>query len=236
MALARVQGTAKVIADNAATIAMTLSTLPIVGNGLIVPISAWGGSGFPTGGCADNRGNTYTRAVVATQANIRAVVYVCAKVATSAAPFTVTVTPTGNTYMIGNVIEVSGVGTGLAVDQTSSGINGGAGDTTPTSGATPALTASEAVLVAALGCNTTKGSITVAVVSPTWTQEIEELSNAHAVGETDSRIVTSAAGTTPVAQWTLNAVDAWAAALAAFKAGVAAGAGESARAFILGPL
>jgi hypothetical protein len=123
--------------------------------------------------------------------------------------------------MTANAIEVSGVGSvGLAVDQVSSGSLGSS--TTPSSGSTPALTTSEALLVAALGCNTSKGSITAQVVSPVWTQEIEELSNAHAVGETDSRIVSSALGTTPSGQWTLNTADSWVAAIVAFKVGVAA--------------
>jgi len=217
--MTRVQATPKTYADNLASIVITFSTLPTVGNSIVVPIVAWGGTGFNPSGCTDNRGNTYQQAVISTNFNIKAVVYYCSKVINSTAPFTITVTPLTSTYMTGSAIEFSGE---LAIDQISSGISPSP-DAVPTSGATPPLTVAESLLIAAVGCNTSKGSIIAEVLTPIWTQELEELSNTHAVGETNSRIITNAVGATPSGKWTLSAGDSWAAAIAAFKSLVSSG-------------
>ena len=50
-----------------------------------------------------------------------------------------------------------------------------------------------------------------------WTQEYEQLGTSYVAGETDSRVVASATGTTPAATWTTTG-GAWAAVLAVFKA------------------
>jgi hypothetical protein len=173
--------------------------------------------GFTT--CADNRGNVYTLAIaqVLPPASVEVAIYVCAAVTTTAAPFTVTVTGTAGTYWVASAVEVSGVGTGLTVDGTA---GRAVTVTTPVgTGATAALTTSaDTFLAAVLSVGGAEAAITVESVVPAWTQEHEELSFTHAVGEADTRVVTAAGGTTQACTWTISTLQAYSAALAAFKA------------------
>ena len=216
--LYRVQATGKVLADGAASVALTFTSPPTVGNGIVVLGSLYRGSGSgtpPT--CADNRGNTYSLAKHQTGfSGSEAAILYCPAVATSAAPFTITVTFTANSYFTASALEVSGVGTGLTLDRTT-GANS-VGSVTPATGATAALTAAEELLVAVFATPNSQASITVEVVSPSWTEEHEERSSAHSPGEGDSRIVTGVLGATASCSWTLASSATWAAALAAFKA------------------
>ena len=218
MALTRVQGTGRVSASASASVALTFATPPTVGNGVVVLAARYQAAG-PAITATDNRGNTYAQAVAVGPNPVGGTIQYCAKVTTAAAPFTVTLTFAGalTGYWEAAAVEVSGVGsTGLAVDQTASQ---NATSAAPSSGATPALTASEVLLagVHAIGAN--QASLVVQVVSPTWTEEFENLNySATVAGEGDSRIVTGAAGTTPGISWTASASGTWGAALAAFKA------------------
>ena len=232
MALARVQATGKVTADSALSVALTFATPPSVGNGVVVLLTIYSSAASFT--CVDNRGNTYTLAKrQLTGPSEQAIIFFCAAVTTSAAPFTITVSTGGGAHFyIASALEVSGVGAGLVLDQTASGT---ATSATPATAATPALTADEVLLAGTCSINGAEASITVAVVSPVWTQEHEELSFSHAVGEGNSRIVTGALGTTPSLSWSMPTSRAWAAALAAFK-GSTPVAGEMVQTYVWGPL
>lgn len=222
MALARVQSSAVARAAASSSFAIPLATPPTLGNGLLVLVNMYrGGSGVVPASCTDNKGNTYTLAVAQGNFDSSCAIFYCPAVVATGASFTVTATSayTG-AYWVGLVVEVSGVGTGLVVDQTA-----GAGGTssTPATGATAALTASEAFLAAIHGITTSQSSITVGSASPAWTQEFEELPNTHIPGEADTRIVSSAAGTTVSCSWTDSTSSQWSAVIVAFKAGVASG-------------
>jgi len=216
--LTRVQGTAKVTADNVSTIAFTLSTPPSVGNAIIVSISAGGGStpAFPANGCVDNRGNTYVLAQADTSASKaqRTAIYYCSNITATGNPFTITVTSSSSLWMTGNAIEVSGR---ITVDKMAAGESSGA-TATPASGPTTALTANNVLLIGIMTTNFGKASLVVESLTPPWLQEVEELSASHSVGEIDSRILTNALGTTPSGNWVMNSGDQWVAAIVAFKA------------------
>jgi hypothetical protein len=238
MALARVQATGKVIADAAASVALTFATPPTLGNGLVVLVTGYNNPSPGVTTCADNRGNAYTLAIaqLTPPTPVEVAIYACAAVTTTAAPFTVTVTGTAGTYWVASAVEVSGVGTGLTVDGTA---GRAASLVTPVgTGATAALTTgADTFLAAVLSLGGAEATITVESVVPAWTQEHEDLSFAHAVGEADTRVVTAAGGTTPSCTWTISTPQPYSAALAAFKAGGgAAGAGASAQPYVWGPL
>lgn len=231
--LTRVQATGKVTADSALAVALTFATPPTVGNAVVVPLSLYNTVTVPAS-CVDNRGNTYTLAKLdAALSPARAAIYYCPKITTSAAPFTITVTWSATGYFAATAIEVGGVGAGLVLDQTAT--SGATSGTTLTTGTTPALTAAEALLVAVCGINAAAAAIAVESVSPVWTQELEELSFSHAVGEADSRIVTGGLGAPASCSWTRPAgANAWTAVLAAFKSG-ALPTVERVDSFIWGP-
>jgi hypothetical protein len=215
VALTRVQATGKVIGDSVTSIAITFATPPTIGNAIVVPAILWG-SAAPTPTCADNRGNTYTLAVARIGGgSAHVAIFVCGRVAASSAPFTITLTATAGIYFVANAIEIGGLGIGaLVVDQTASNTGG---TTTPTTGTTAALSVNDILLVAAYSVTGSEASITVESVSPAWTQEVEELSFVHAVGESDSRILTAGLGTTASCSWTVPIATGYNAAIAAFR-------------------
>ena len=214
MALARVQATGKVVADATTSIALTFGSPPALGNGIVVAIITNNAAGNLTG-CADNRSNTYFLAKAQTVGDGKVWIFYAPLVTTSSAPFTITVTAGASTYLVATAIEVSGVGTGLGIDQSAGQSSSGTAVATT---ATAALTVDEAFLVAAESVDGAQGSITVQSVSPSWTQEAEELSFSHAVGEINSRVVTGALGTTASCSWTNASNFTWSAAVVAFKA------------------
>jgi hypothetical protein len=62
----------------------------------------------------------------------------------------------------------------------------------------------EVFVAAVIGYNANT-TVTVASVTPAWTQEAEETNfSLHAVGEVDSRILTGVVGTTTSAAWTFG--------------------------------
>lgn len=234
MALARVQASPKTY-NSGSSIAITLSTPPTVGNGLIVLLNFWrgGASSAVPSTCVDNRGNGYTLAISRTNANAVTGVFVCATVATSGAPFTLTVTATATADWVVQVLEVSGVGAGLLVDQ-SVGATGTS--STPATGAAPALTAAETFQVAIHAIANAQTSITIAAGTPAWAQEFEELSSALIAGEAVSRLVPSGLGTTPSASWTDVTAAVWSAVLVAVKAPGAPAAVARVSSYVLLPV
>jgi hypothetical protein len=221
MALARVQATGRVSAAATTSVSLTFATPPTVGNAIIVLAARYQPAGA-TISCADNRGNPYTLAVTVGPNPMGAAIFSCAALTASAAPFTVTLTFSGGStgYWETAALEVSGVGTGLTVDQS---VSQSATSATPSTGTTPALTVNEVLLAAVHAIGANQASLVVQTVSPAWTEEFENLNySATVAGEGDTRIVTGATGTTQTCSWTAATAATWGAALAAFKAGVPA--------------
>jgi hypothetical protein len=226
MPFTRVQATGKVIADSTLSVAATFASPPTVGNAIVVPAVLWGG---PAPACADNRGNTYSLAIGQVNVSPRVAIFYCAQIATSAAPFTITLSSSPSNYWVVCAVEIGGLGGGpLLLDQTTSATGGSA---TPSTGATAALTANGDLLVAVYSVSGSEASITVESVSPAWTQEAEELSFAHAVGESDTRILTAGLGASASCTWTVPVSTGFAAAIAAFKASAV----ETAQPFVILP-
>jgi len=213
MALTRVQATARVDATTGA-LALTFSTPPTVGNAIVVTVVGHNGNSIATR-CTDNQGNSYIRSLGRANSSLSGVTqFLCPRVTATGTPFTITVTH--HTWSIANAIEISGVGDGLTIDRVVSAIGT---SITPASGSTGALASSEVILVGAFGTQTGQSSITVASVTPAWTQEFESLTTTYTVGEADSRILSSATGLTPSISWTLGSSSAaWAAGLVAYRA------------------
>ncbi len=212
MAITRVQAATPVISGFTTTLVISFASPPTVGNAVILAFLK--ATTTATTSVVDNRSNTYTLAKSQNNSGggIALDVYYCGAITGTGTPFTVTVT--GNaTLRSGLLIEVT---PGLVVDQTIGTDSSGA---TGLTGTTAALTAAEAFLVAAIA--TGSSIITVGVVSPTWTQEMETLATPG--GEVDTRVVTGALGTTPSASWTLNGSNFYGAALVAFKSTAPAG-------------
>jgi hypothetical protein len=200
--LVRVQALPKVLGDNVTSIALTFSTAPTVGNGILVTVHAYRNPSAPTLTCTDNRGHTYTADVSQVHGRSRVSIFSLPAVTDATAPFTITITASLASYFVATAIEVSGVGAGLVVDAITSAmpINTSA----PSVPATPALTVDEVFVAAVIGYNANT-TVTVASVTPAWTQEAEETNfSLHAVGEVDSRILTGVVGTTTSAAWTFG--------------------------------
>lgn len=221
MALARVQGAPKVTAGSVTSIAVTLPAPPSVGNAIIVLVTGRrsGGVDFHATACTDNRGNAYQLARTQLSAlGGAAAIYYCPAIAVSGAPFTVTVNPaqTGATSILNvTAFEISGGGPTFALHHTSSAA---AASAAPTTGSTPLVTLPEVLVAAVHMVHQAQTSITVAAVSPAWTEEYEQRSHitTTVAGEGNSRIVTAATGTTQGAAWTLSDSGTWAASLAVF--------------------
>jgi hypothetical protein len=237
MALARVQGTGKVRLNSGSPLVITFSTPPSVGNAVIVTVinRRTAGPILPAS-LTDSKGNTYAQSVALTFSTEAAAIYCCASVGTSGAPFTITINAGGGLYA-GAAVEVSGVGTGLVLNQSATANTSG---TTITAGPTAALTAAEVILAGVFAYNTGLTSSTVEALSPAWGEEFEELDYTNfGAGEGDTRLLASGAlGTTPRAQWTVTGISVSArAVIAAFTAsGVAPPAVATAASYVWGPL
>lgn len=201
MALARVQATPKASVSGVTTVSVSFSTLPAVGNGIIVGVYSGIFAGIPAGACSDNQGNTYVRVrnVENGVVGLSLAYYLCSKIATSSGTFTVTVNPAaGSTNFTAVAIEVSGVGGGLALDSSTAnwGISASA---TATIGITVNANTFQ---VASIGINSTQASITITSAdSPAWTQEIENLSSPGIVCQVDYRIVTTVSAANDSWSW-----------------------------------
>jgi hypothetical protein len=217
MALTHVQTTAKHTSNQSGTFTITFATLPTIGNALLVCINKWGA--FESSlTCTDNQGHAaYAQVVRASNTSgvNEAVIFLCPLVATSAGTFTITISSlTGGPFWVGAAIEVGGLGGGsLATDTTVSATGSSAA---PATGSTAALTASEVFVVVQHAVSAAQSAITVAAVSPPWTEVFEELPYDRIAGEADRRILTSASGTTTSGSWTNSVSGPWSAVLAAF--------------------
>lgn len=238
MALARVQVSTVATVNGWINVATSFPVSPTVGNGIAVIFTAQCASILSsTITCVDNRGHTYTLAISRVNGNAQTLIFYLSKVVTNTAPFTITLTFGGagpNVFANGNVIaiEVGGVITGLA-PANSTGSTGAS--QAIVTGAMTALAISETFLVAAFCQVATLTGSTVEVVSPIWTEEYEQLSVAYGPGEINSRILTSASGTTPSCSWTVTGAGVtavWASAIVAFKDGIASGGGGARSLFI----
>lgn len=213
MALARAQAIARTTAASA-----SFASPPSVGNGILVEISQWHGSGTMPSSVTDNRGNVYTLVAQRGSGNSSASIFVCSLIAATGSPFTITVG--GAQVWQWSAQEISDVGTGLVLDRIATANGTG---TAVSTGAMSALRATDEILAAVVTVPATQASLTVEALSPTWTEEFEFLTYAAfstVAGEADTRIVSSAVGTTPSANWTLATSGAWVAAAAAFARGV----------------
>jgi hypothetical protein len=228
MALTRVQATPPVSVASATTVAVTFGSPPSVSHGVIVAILNNTTASLTS--VVDNQGNTYSLVTSHAEPSLPdlAAIYACPAITSTGTPFTITATgpSTGRFAM---AFEASGP---LAVDQTTG--SNGAFPTAPTTGTTAPVTGADLLMVALIGTSSTV--ITVGAASPTWTQEAEDVASSLR-GEVDSRSVTSAAGTTHAATWTLSGAHYWTAALAVFQPGAAAPAAvETAQPFVILPL
>lgn len=208
MALARVQATPQVVTSSASSVAVTFSTPPIIGHGVVVGVASHDGLVADT--CTDNHGHTYIRAKQQHESTAFMVVdlFYCAALTATGSPFTVTVAGSAGARLA-VAIEVN---SGLAVDQTA---GGNTATNIAATGATLPLTDAEVFLVAAVSTN--GGSfVTVGSGAVTWIEEAESLAGQW--GEINSGIVTGALGMTPGATWTLDGYRGAVAAIAAFKA------------------
>lgn len=217
----RVQSVSRVRGTSVTSIALTFASAPAAGNTVVAAAILYNtnGSNFS---CADNKGNTYTKVVAATNGGIHTVIFACNVPLVTGGTFTVTLTAVnGPGYFEGTAIEVTGAGgTGvLTVDQT---MTQTATSATPSTGTTAALTGSDVFIVAGHAIQADQASITVQSVSPSWLQELENLTYSTSVGgEIDSRSVTGVAGSTQSCSWTDSTSAIHAAAVVVFKGSAA---------------
>jgi hypothetical protein len=217
--LARVQSWPRLVSAVSASLVYRCSPRPTLGNGLIVFIHVYRGapSTQVISTVVDTNSNTYLLAGAAhANSTILHQIYYCPRLTSVALGsfFDLTITADGSVYYAVQVVEVSGVGAGLVIDQ-HTGATGTS--TAPATGATAALTAATVFQAASHAVGAAQSSITIAVQSPVWTEEFEELPFTFVAGEADTRLVPAAAGTTPSVGWTTTLSGLWAAGLVAFK-------------------
>lgn len=196
MALARVQGSGKATATGATSVSVSFSATPTVGNGVVVGVfgSWWG---FAAGQCTDNQGNTYELAFAQGNGVVpgACAVFWCPLITTASGTFTVTVNTGASANYTVVAMEVSGVGAGLTVANSSSANGIGTTNNRNTTNATGA----DWFEVMALHVAASQASITKSSGTPSWTEEAEDLSVA---GEVNSRIRNSGTATTESWTWT----------------------------------
>jgi hypothetical protein len=218
MALARVQATTAT-ADAQTSVALTFSTAPAVGHGLLVGVTSNWGAAFAADACTDNRGNLYIKALgqgglLGTES---LTIYYCPLVRTTGTPFTITISPAvGAVDFVAGVVEISGVAGGLAVEAAGSD----AGFSTAPFSATPGiLSTPDLVALAVTVISATQASLAVGTTdtnTPGWIEEGEVLSLGPVIaGEIDSRVLTTAVGALR-ATWTGTVNGWWAAAVVAW--------------------
>lgn len=223
-----------------ATQAVTFGTTPAAGNAIIV--IAWlfsgltGNATFPTGGCADNKGNTYTRAYVSGadfgSSGISTACYYSANIASSAT-FTVTVTPTP-ANAVGAIVmetyECAGLLTSGILDQTAT--NAGTTGTTYASGTTATTSQADELAFSSLVFSDTSGTSGVAFTqngsgsnpASGWVEELTETdNNGSMAGDTVSRVLTATGAIAHVFGNTNRTTNGWNTGIATFKAAAASG-------------
>lgn len=213
-ALAIVQATPATSTTSAASVAVTFSTTPVVGNAIVLAVCT---SPHTTAAITvtDTAGNAYTLAKKETHTTGSQIaeVWVCPATTATASPFTITAAGSGSNDRLAVALEVSGVGVGLVVDQTAGAV--GAAGTQQGVGPTGALSA-DSLLVSAVAA-AIANTVTVQTAPP-WTSLAERVT-APITAEVDSRLLTGATGTTPSVMWTLGASGFSARVLVACKAG-----------------
>ena len=208
----RVQSTGRIRSSGTGQVLLPLPSPPSVGNTIVTAAILFSTNLSPLT-CSDNRGNTYTQAVVQHNGNLHLVVFVCT-VLTTGSPFTATINdvPNANAQYEAMALEVTGA---VTIDQT---ITQNGTGTTVSTGNTAALTGTDVFVLALHAIGANQASITVQSVSPTWFEEFENLSySATVAGEIDSRSLTGIAGTAQSCSWTDITSSNYAAALVAFK-------------------
>lgn len=217
MPITRVQASPSATATGTTTVAITFTTPPAVGHGLIVMVNTYLAAAIT---CSDTQGNAYTAGPGAVQALTRARIFYCPLVATTGAPFTITVSTAGGAAdWHALAVEVGGLGVnGLVFEGSASG--GGTGNNADTGAVSP-LERAESFQAATLAISGAQASLVVDSATPAWTVEFEALAVAPVAGEGVTRSVSSATGTSPTVGWTLDTLFAdWVAVLGAFTSDV----------------
>jgi len=219
MAITRGQTTGKLRTATAGSLAGSMGGTPQSGSLVVVAVWAADGIHWATGDVTDNQGNTYYRACALSRpAAGSSVAIYYAEGVVSSGTFTITVNPAnhGNTEFVMVATEFYGsVATRVRLlDRTH--VNAASG-TAVALGPTSALNMTEALVFCAFVIDVSQASIVVESVSPSWTQEAEELdTGTYIAGEAVSRVVS--AGGAQSCNWTAASSSQWIAVMACFSA------------------
>jgi hypothetical protein len=202
--------------SNVATANGSFAVLPAVGNACLVLISGWnaGDLAFANGNVTDNQGNSYSldKTFSNNTGHGASAIFRCARIATSAGTFTVTVASNkgaGNFFDF-CLLEVTGFNGQLKLDATNGGIGGSPTQPVPSGSVSP--TDDDNLIVAVFEIASNEGSI---AVDSGWTERFEQLSFAvNSPGEGDSR--TGGPGTYS-ANWTVGTTAQYAACIASYS-------------------
>lgn len=223
MAIAIVQTTAKQTGNGVTTLNFSITGVT-AGSTIFVPLVTFTGTfGISVSDATDGK---YTRDF--THANGNSCVSLYRLDNASAGSHSITIDhPSGGIYIKTCAIEASSSGP-LLMDTNS--VAGGS-STTPSSGATNDTVIADELLIAIVSTPVSQASITVAVTSPVWVQEMEELSATVQAGEIDTKIVSSTGSYT--ADWTLASTGQWAALICTYaeSGGGGGGGGEHSAVF-----
>lgn len=211
MALARVQAASNVGVAAATSFTITFSTLPTIGNGLIIQAVGTSAIIFPSGGCTDNQGNTYVLAVTQAHSGTGCIVgiYYCSKITNSSGTFIITINHGTSQNYSGVAVEFSGVGDGLQINRSNN--SGIFQSGTTASGSGTATTIANTIQAAVVAMTTNQVSITA---SGGWTEEFEQLTGGK--GEANTKISTIIGAQTIT--WTLSPTSNYCWALVSFNA------------------
>lgn len=209
--------------SGSASVSVSFVTSPVAGSFVGVMVEGFGANiNYPSNGCTDNQGNTYTRAIFLDDnpRSIACAIYFCPSIGSPTGTFTITVTANVTAFQVIGAAEFSAASTSTTPAATQT--NTDAGSTTAVStGTTGALASAERLALAVFSGDSEPGTITIAGTGA-WTQEFEELTFSFEPGEGDSQIATA---TTYEAHWTTGSGTEYVAAIAVFDA--AAGGGVS---------
>lgn len=206
------------IVSNAGNRTLQFDNPVTAGSMLVLCAEGWnnGVGGFSIFTPTDSQLNTWHLAIESDpNTNDRTEIYYAYNV-TGGASFQVTIAPgipAGN-YYTWSITEVPGALTTDPLDKTSK--NTGT-STAPSSGATAAVSQNEEILFAAFSSNgaANPATLTVELLSPAWTEIIEQTNGAtNQLGELDRRSITGGGAVT--ANWTQTNNVAWTAAIATF--------------------
>jgi len=229
MGAVRVQtksATADAQSGNPATVSVTFTTTPIVGNFITVE-AGMGGSGaevITTCTFSDNKANVYTTDVVLCDhlSIAKQVAIGSAPITISSATFTVTVgwvnTGVHSDYLWITVQEWSGIALAGSLDKTASTDHHATTSSPADTGASATLTQANEIVVAAVmhgGTATYTKEAAGTVPSSGWTEEYNSSGSVTENGAAATVIVTVTTGARM--EWTLGTVQKWMAVLATYK-------------------